>query len=64
MTGCEYGKSYTLSECKYKKAGYTFTGWNTKANGTGTSYADEAEVENLIATNNGNVILYAQWTKN
>jgi uncharacterized repeat protein (TIGR02543 family) len=39
------------------KTGYTFNGWNTKANGSGTSYAPGAtfRIE-------GNTTLYAQWT--
>ena len=41
------------------KTGYTFDGWNTKANGTGTSYA---EGEMIILTEN--TMLYAQWVPN
>lgn len=39
------------------KTGYTFAGWNTKADGTGTSY-------NAGATANvtGSIVLYAKWT--
>ena len=37
---------------------YNFAGWNTKADGTGTSYADGEAVTNL-----GNITLYAQWKK-
>lgn len=40
-----------------------FSGWNTKANGSGTSYSNGQSVKNLTATNGGNVTLYAQWTK-
>lgn len=42
---------------------YTFTGWNTKADGTGTSYAAGALVkgENVIPTD---TTLYAQWKAN
>ena len=36
--------------------GYTFTGWNTEADGTGESYADKAEV-----TLSEDITLYAQW---
>ena len=32
------GSSYTISSTKPVKDGYTFTGWNTKADGTGQSY--------------------------
>ncbi|GGF95972.1 hypothetical protein GCM10010912_46100 [Paenibacillus albidus] len=40
------------------KTGHTFTGWNTAANGSGTSYAPNATF-NMGASN---VTLYAQWT--
>ncbi len=40
------------------RAGYTFTGWNTKADGTGTSYADQASF-NFDADF---ITLYAQWS--
>ncbi|MEA5083913.1 MAG: leucine-rich repeat protein [Lachnospiraceae bacterium] len=39
------------------KTGYTFAGWNTKADGTGTSYATGATV-NVT----GDMVLYAKWT--
>lgn len=35
--------------------------WNTKADGTGTSYASGASVKNLTEINGGEVILYANW---
>ena len=38
------------------KTGYTFTNWNTIANGTGTSYSPNSQ---FIITEN--TILYAQW---
>ncbi|WP_443613700.1 cell wall-binding repeat-containing protein [Acididesulfobacillus acetoxydans] len=42
------------------KNGYTFTGWNTAADGSGTSYAAGATLTMGVA----NVTLYAQWTAN
>ena len=42
------------------KTGYTFAGWNTAANGSGTSYAVAA----TFAMGSANVTLYAQWTAN
>jgi len=39
------------------RSGYTFKGWNTKADGTGTFYADGA----LFRFNDSNYMLYAQW---
>jgi len=40
------------------KTGYTFAGWNTAANGSGTSYAGGA----TFAMGSGDVTLYAKWT--
>ena len=40
------------------KTGYTFGGWNTAANGSGTSYNGG----DTFAMGGANVILYAQWT--
>lgn len=48
------GNSGTLA-----KTGYTFAGWNTAANGSGTSYS-----EGDTFTINANTILYARWTLN
>lgn len=48
-----------LAENKYTLKGWTFTGWNIKADGTGTSYADKSQIK--IATDDSTVILYAQW---
>ena len=39
------------------RTGYTFAGWNTSTDGTGTSYATEAAI-----TLTGNLTLYAKWT--
>lgn len=40
------------------RPGFTFSGWNTAANGTGTALAGGASY-----TPSGNVTLYAQWTR-
>ncbi|NMI06915.1 hypothetical protein HF638_23275, partial [Paenibacillus sp. SZ31] len=42
------------------KTGNTFAGWNTAANGSGTSYAANA----TFGMGAANVTLYAQWTAN
>jgi Listeria/Bacterioides repeat len=41
-------------------SGYTFTGWNTAANGSGTAYAASGDATLTIASTN--VTLYAQWS--
>ncbi|MGN0159824.1 MAG: InlB B-repeat-containing protein, partial [Lachnospiraceae bacterium] len=56
-----YDTAQSLTINQYSLEGYEFKGWNTQANGSGTSYADGAEVNNLTATNNGTFTLYAQW---
>lgn len=55
--------SVNLAENTFKKTGYTFSGWNTKANGTGVSYEDGQEVKGL-ALNEQEITLYAQWKAN
>ena len=42
------------------KVGYTFDGWNTRANGSGTPYAVGSSYD---GTANGSLTLYAQWTE-
>lgn len=46
-----------LSTTVPTRTGYQFTGWNTQANGTGTSYASGAYISVTADT-----VLYAQWT--
>ncbi len=42
------------------KSGYTFAGWNTQANGTGTTYVQGQ----TFSMGSANVTLYAKWTSN
>lgn len=43
----------------FTRSRYTFTGWNTEPDGSGKSYAEGVSIKML-----GNVVLYAQWSKN
>jgi uncharacterized repeat protein (TIGR02543 family) len=52
-----YGTSLTVTSSTPTLSGYTFGGWNTQSNGSGTAYASGGP----IVMNFGNVILYAQW---
>ena len=63
QTGIKYGTTVTLKANTFTRSGYTFNGWNRKADGSGTSYADKASVKNLASTEGGVVTLYAQWKK-
>ena len=56
-----YGTAKTLTKNGFTKTGYKFTGWNTKADGTGTAYTDSQSVTNLSSVNGSTVTLYAQW---
>lgn len=56
-----YGTAVKLSANTYTRDGYSFTGWNTKANGKGTKYKDGANVKNLSSKNGATVKLYATW---
>ena len=58
---CIYGKQYKLVKNRYKNAGRTFKGWNTKSDGTGEKYDDQEMISNLVTQNKGSVVLYAQW---
>lgn len=58
-----YGVSQALTANAFTRTGYTFEGWNTKADGTGTSYTDNQSVSNLSSTDGATVTLYAQWEK-
>lgn len=64
------GKTVTpithLTKNAYFRNGYEFVGWNTRADGSGRSFADEAEIRNLTdadCKDGGIVTLYAQWRK-
>ena len=50
--------SQTLTANAFTRANHNFAGWNTKADGSGTSYTDEQSV--AFATG-GEITLYAQW---
>ena len=47
-----------LSANSFTRGGYTFAGWNTKRDGTGTSYTDGQQIAFAAG---GELKLYAQW---
>ena len=59
-----YDVEQALTANAFTRTGYTFTGWNTAADGTGKAFADKATVKNLTAEPDGTVTLYAQWKAN
>ena len=50
------GVANTIPSSSLTRTGYTFNGWNTASDGSGTAYATGATI-----TPTGNVTLYAQW---
>ena len=45
-----------LSEASFTRDNYTFAGWNTEADGSGTAYSDRAPI-----APSEDLVLYAQW---
>lgn len=56
-----YGETKKLAANKFTKTDYIFAGWNHSATGSGTSYKNEAEVQDLTVAAGGTITLYAQW---
>ena len=54
------GESVTVAENVFTRNNYTFTGWNTQADGTGTAY----NPGDSFTLTDENTVLYAQWSKN
>lgn len=52
------GTNVTLPANTFARTNHAFTGWNTEADGSGASYADEATV---TITSENTLTLYAQW---
>ncbi|MBQ1998774.1 MAG: InlB B-repeat-containing protein, partial [Spirochaetales bacterium] len=52
------GVSQKLSANTFTRSGYTFVGWNTRADGSGINYADK---QSLTLTEEVPLTLYAQW---
>ena len=50
------GVANTIPSNSLTRTGYTFNGWNTASDGSGTAYATGSTI-----TPSGNVTLYAQW---
>lgn len=59
-----YGQTSYLTYNAFARKGYSFAGWNTAADGSGTAYQDGQSVSSLTAENGATVTLYAQWTVN
>ena len=58
-----YATSYTIGvdSNHFSLANYSFVGWNTEADGSGTAYAPGDSV--ALTSNNNSQVLYAQWVE-
>lgn len=61
---CTYDVSQILKANTFKRDGYTFKGWNTKADGSGKAYSDKQSIKNITDKDGTVVTLYAQWQIN
>lgn len=52
-----FGTEQQIIECPFAKTGYHFSGWNTQADGSGTSYRGDEAISLSEDTT-----VYAQWT--
>ena len=59
ITAYTPGEVATVKANGYTRDGCTFTGWNTEPDGSGAPYKAGDRI-----TMTGNVVLYAQWTRN
>ncbi len=58
-----YNVAKALTTNGFTRTGYTFAGWNTKADGTGTNYTNGQSVTNLSSTQGATITLYAKWSQ-
>ena len=61
LTLC-YDKAGSVTSEAPTREGYSFAGWNTAADGSGTSYEAGDELLNLASEDGATITLYAQWT--
>ena len=54
------GKIVTVAQNEFTRNNYTFTGWNTQADGKGTAY----KPGDSFTLTDKDTVLYAQWSKN
>ena len=56
-----YDIEQVLSANNFSRTGYTFAGWNTEFDGTGTAFTDAQTALNLTSAQGTTIVLYAQW---
>ena len=57
----QYGVAQNLTANAFSREGFTFIGWDTAPDGSGTAYTDGQSVSELTPTDGAVIDLYAQW---
>ena len=60
-TTAKYGTRMTVANNGFTKTGCSFNGWNTKSDGTGTSYTAGSQFDAQPSYNGETITVYAQW---
>lgn len=58
---CKYNTPFKLRKNTYAIPGLMFKGWTLKADGSGTVYTDQQQVDKLTTVDKATVTLYAKW---
>ena len=58
-----YNEAQKLSKNTFSRVNYDFGGWNTQADGSGTNYSDEQELNQTTYLDGDEINLYAQWVQ-
>lgn len=58
---CKYNTPFKLRKNAYAIPGAMFKGWTLTADGSGTVYADQQQVDKLTTVDKSTVTLYAKW---
>ena len=56
------GQTFNTAANSFTRSGYTFSGWNTAANGSGTALT--ANSSNTMPISGSDLVFYAQWVAN
>ena len=62
MIKVRYDEEKEISSDIFTRVGYSFSGYNTRPNGSGTQYNDNV-FKNLTTIDNKEIFLYAQWSE-
>lgn len=62
VKNCQYGMSYEFAANSFIRQGYVFKEWNTKSDGSGTTYKEGESFANISEIDGDTVSIYAIWS--